>query len=378
MAVYPFASVLSIVLPPRWDVARHHPSVKSFNYMESAKITVPGVRIRGNSVAAWCSMHLLAKAGFAPEMERTSRPRLPAIMLSEGALWLIRDVFDGPDLFRSSHRITKRVVQWGRGAEPMVFDHAANVVSERDLLSELEQVQEAGPAPGPQSAASFTIFASRPLPDGPIEHCFGSRTAFAAPVRLKDWRDSASCWIESLEDGWLFLIPNAAESGWLLSVGCSPQALGERSRLIGVRIASLGETAGEFSTSPRIVSPICGAGWLACGTAGMAFDPICGDGTAHAVREAILAAAVVKAISVGEDEAPLLRHYEARLVAGFQRHLMTSTDFYRLGNSGPWWDHELALAGRGLEWCASRANHLGPFRYRLSGFELLSIDKSPA
>jgi hypothetical protein len=87
---------------------------------------------------------------------------------------------------------------------------------------------------------------------------------------------------------------------------------------------------------------------------------------------------VVKAISEGGDESGLRRHYEARLVAGFQRHLMTSMDFYRSGNSGPWWEQELALLQQGLEWCAGVANGYGPFRYRLSGFELHSIDKHPA
>lgn len=309
-------------------------------------------------------------------MERNSRARLPAIMLSEAALTLMRDVFEKPDLYRWAHRISRRVVQWGQNAEAQAFDHHAVVVSEAELLSELER-----PLGNPRSQTDgfdFTIFASRPLPEGTEEQCFGSRVASAAPVRLKDAKDSAACWIESLEDGWLFLIPNAADSGWLLSVGSSPQALGERSRLIAPRIAGLGEQAGEFSASPRIVSPLTGPGWLACGTAGMAFDPICGDGTAHAVREAILAAAVIKAISGGKDAPAVLRHYESRLIAGFNRHLVSSMDFYRSGNSGPWWDREIALAEQGVEWCAAKVNSLGPFRYRLSGFELLSIDSSLA
>lgn len=307
-------------------------------------------------------------------LERTGRPRLPAIMLSDAALGLIRDVFDRADLFRSAHRITRRVVQWGHGAQPTAFDHSAAVVSEPELLGALDRRLE--PACGVEPL--FTIFASRPLPDGPVEHCFGSRMATAAPVRLGDPSDSSSCWIESLDDGWLFLIPNATDSGWLLSVGCSPQAIGERSSLIAGRIASVGEPAGEFSSSPRIMSPLSGPGWLACGTAGMAFDPICGDGTAHAVREAILASAVVKAISDGGDATDLLRHYDARLIAGFQRHLMTSMDFYRSGHGEAWWDRQVALSHQGLEWCAAQANSHGPFRYRLSGFELLSIDNHPA
>jgi hypothetical protein len=261
-------------------------------------------------------------------------------------------------------------VQWGPGAEPVAFDHAAAVVSERELLGELEQ--EVSATGGTGADGSFTIFAARPLPEGPGEHCFGSRTAFAVPVRLSDPRESTSCWIESLNEGWLFLIPNSADSAWWLSVGCAAGAIPQRSRLIAGRIASIGKPAGEFSSSPRIMSPLSGPGWLACGTAGMAFDPICGDGTAHAVRAAILASAVVKAILRGGDESGLRRHYEARLMAGFQRHLMTSMDFYRSGNSGPWWDQERALLQQGLEWCAGMAAGYGPFRYRLSGFELRS------
>ena len=110
----------------------------------------------------------------------------------------------------------------------------------------------------------------------------------------------------------------------------------------------------------------------------MAFDPLCGDGTAHAIREAILAAAVVKAISAGGDAKQLLHHYEARLTAGFQRHLAASLDFYRSGNSGKWWDRQTAFLRQGLEWCGDRLTEYGKFRYQLAGFELRSIDNHPA
>ena len=334
------------------------------------------IGIRGDSVAAWCCTHLLTKAGFKPALERTARPRLPAIMLSDAALALIRDVFERPDLFHTAPRITRRVVKWGKNAEALAFDHAAVVVSERELLSDLEQqIERVEPAKG---ETDFTIFASRPLPQEPVDHCFGSRTASAVQVRLKEPCDSTSCWIESLDAGWLFLIPNAVDSGWLLSVGCSLQALPESSRLIAERIASMSDGSGQFPASPRIVSPLSGAGWLACGTAGMAFDPICGDGTAHAVREAILAAAVVRAIAGGGDAQKLLCHYEARLTVGFQRHLAASWDFYQSGNGGPWWKKELDLLRDGLEWCAEKLNSYGEFRYQLNGFELRLIDNKRA
>ncbi len=72
------------------------------------------------------------------------------------------------------------VVKWGRNAERVAFDHAAAVVS--------------APA-GDES--DFTLIASRPLPADTVEHYSGSLIASGVPVRLKDARDSASCWIES-------------------------------------------------------------------------------------------------------------------------------------------------------------------------------------
>jgi 2-polyprenyl-6-methoxyphenol hydroxylase-like FAD-dependent oxidoreductase len=247
------------------------------------------------------------------------------------------------------------------------------VVSEPELLGELQQGLELCEQP-PHGDTAFTIFASRPLPEASSELCFGSRTAHAAQIRLLDASDSSSCWIESLEAGWLFLIPNAADSGWLLSVGCSPEASLQQSTLIAGRIASAKEPSAEFPASPRILSPLSGPAWLACGTAGMAFDPICGDGTANAVREAILASAVVKAIAAGGDVKELLHHYEARLILGFQRHLASSLNFYQPGHGGSWWQTESALLTQGLEWCAGQMRDHSEFRYQLRGFDLMRID----
>jgi len=342
--------------------------------MISVKNAPMKVIVRGNSVAAWCCARILQEAGMKPALELTGRSRLPAIMLSENALSLIRDVFGQPALFRTAPRITRRIVKWGPDAEPRALDHEAIVVSEQELLAGLQQGID---LPDPGERADFTIYASRPLPGETVEHTFGSRIASAIGVQLKDAADSSSCWIESLEEGWLFLIPTAVDSAWLLSVGCPPESILDRSRVIAERIASMDGAAGAFPASPRILSPLCGPGWLACGTAGMAFDPICGDGTAHAIREAILAAAVVQAIAGGGNEASLLSHYESRLTVGFQRHLASCVDFYRSGGSGTWWDHELDALYRGLQWCSARMEHRGKFRYQLIGFELKEVAPGP-
>ncbi len=109
---------------------------------------------------------------------------------------------------------------------------------------------------------------------------------------------------------------------------------------------------------------------LACGTAAMAFDPLCGDGTSHAVREAILAAAIIQAAANGENEEELRSHYETRLLAGFGRHLALCSQFYKTGHRGPWWEQELKSLEEGMAWCGQQLGSRRDFHYQLNGFEL--------
>ena len=105
----------------------------------------------------------------------------------------------------------------------------------------------------------------------------------------------------------------------------------------------------------------------------MTFDPICGDGTAHAVREAILASAAVKAAMRGGDLARLVQHYENRLTAAFLRHLVHCVEYYAAVR-GEWWEKEAAAAKEGIEWCSGRLGGDPKFHYRLNGLELEAID----
>jgi len=321
------------------------------------------VIIRGDGVASYCCAYLLNKAGFRVDLERVDRPRLPVILLGEQALALIRDIFQQPGLFSDAPRVRKRVVAWGPNAPPIEVEHSAVVVSEESLLNGIRPaIRSDG------KDAAWTIFASRPLPAPAVEHRFGSRTASAVPAKLNEGSDPCACWIESLEDGWLFLVP-----GWLLSVGAPAETLLAKSRAIAPVIAQMGTSSGEFPAYARIASPLAAPGWLACGTAAIGFDPICGDGTAHAIREAILASAVIRAIANGGSQADLIAHYETRLTAGFQRHLMLCRQFYSTGGTSPLWRRELAAIDQGIQWCdAKLANHAS-FRYQLRGFELEAV-----
>jgi hypothetical protein len=328
------------------------------------------VIIRGDGVAAYCCAHLLTKAGFQVDLEPVDRPRLPVILLSEQALALIRHIFDQPGLFADRPRIRKRVVAWGAVAKAIEVEHSAVVVSEAALLDAIRPagVGKSADAARTNACATWTIFAARPLPAPSVEHCFGSRTASAVPVTLNENSDPEACWIESLEDGWLFLV-----AGWLLAVGAPAERLLGASRMIAREVARIGVTSGEFPAYARITSPLCAPGWLACGTAAMAFDPICGDGTAHAIREAILASAVIRALAEGGPSDDLLSHYEARLTAGFRRHLMLCRQFYLSGGTGSLWRSELDAIDRGIQWSDAKLGAHASFRYQLRGFELEAV-----
>ena len=321
------------------------------------------VAIDGVGVAASCCAHLLSAAGLGISWMRPMRPRVPAIVVSQATQALMADVFEQPDLFRGAHRLERRIVAWGPEAEPVALPHAAVVVSEEALVARTEPrvLPEAG------GAAEWTVFATYPFPGTRSEFCFGRRHACAVGVEMKD-PGAGCCWVESLESGWLFLIP-----GWLIAVGGAPDGLLAASRLVAAQIRGVTGEQAEFPAYPRIADPLCGPGWLACGSAAMAFDPICGDGSGNAVREAILASAVIRAAARGEPAEPLLAHYQRRLLAGFLRHLELSLEFYRSGHGGAWWERETQALEQGVAWCSEELARMPAFRYRLEGFELLPV-----
>jgi hypothetical protein len=325
------------------------------------------ITVRGDGVAAHCCARLLEAEGLHVTLQRPPRPKLPAIMIGATTQKLFVDVFGQSDLFREFPVINRRVVAWGPGSDPRVLPHSAVIASEQDLL---DRLQTQSGAPCDAGPAGWTIVASRPLPELCDEQHFGSRTARAAPVRLREGADRSACWVESLENGWLFLMPDGQEAGWLLAVGDFDGFEFGESRLMNYQVAEIAGAHSEFRADPRISWPLCGHGWLACGAGALAFDPLCGDGSGHAIREAILAAAVVRAVQLGEDQEELLAHYRSRLLAGFKRHLEVCEEFYRTGGSTSWWQAQLEAVRTGLSWCARELTSGPGTQYQLRGFDL--------
>ncbi|MFT4045967.1 MAG: hypothetical protein QM661_04645 [Solimonas sp.] len=334
------------------------------------------VSIRGHGVAALCCARLLSRAGFVAQRQVAVRTAaVPAILLGAAGLALLRDVLGLPALFADRPRVIRRMVSWG-GGDPVAFPHDAVVVSG----DELDAALRADIAPASESTADLTIHTAAPFPAGGLRH-FGARRGQVARVAYLHEEDAMSCWMEAVAAGWLFCIPAGTGAGWLLAVGATPESLLGQSRHLGSRIALLPDASpaagvAGFDTHPRILDALQGPDWLACGTAAVAFDPICGDGTAQAVREAILAAAAVAAIRDGQPAEAVRLHHESMLIAAMRRHLKLCGEFYLKGGKGEWWQAQLAALVEGHDWCSRRLAPRPPPRYALQGYRLVPCEKA--
>ena len=324
--------------------------------------------IRGDGVAARCCLRLLAPPEFRLRAEMGVRPRLPAIMIGESTQKLVQDIFQSDELFTGLPRIRRRAVAWGKTGT-MVLPHSAVIVPEQVLLDRLPCAASDG-GNGDDATAAWCVLAARPLPEGLVEHQFGARTASAWKVRLAGSAEPETCWIESLDRGWLFLLPCGDATGWLLAVGEVVRSLLSQSRLVAAIIDDLQAEAGSFPCHPRIAEPVAEPGWMACGTGAIGFDPLCGDGCGYAAREAILVSAVVRAVAAGISAEAAVAHYRARLIAGFQRHLEVCRSFYTTGGTSDWWKVEADALEQGVAWCGRQLQAAGNFRFRLNGFDL--------
>jgi len=333
------------------------------------------VVIRGGGIAPACLRHLLREGGVEAELEPSPRSGVPALLVGARTQGLVKDLFRGADLFVGLPRIDWRIVQWGEKDKPTRVPHNAVSVTETELRERLHS--HASQQPVRLATEEWTLFTSAPLPSLGVQHCFGRRTATVAPVRFSDRAERSACWIESLEDGWLFALPGAERKGWLIAVGAPQETLLSQSRLVSARISAIGDVEGPFPAFPAISDPLCGPGWLACGRAAMAFDPLCGDGTGNAIRGSILASAVVRAALAGQDQSKeqeeFRAHFSARLISGFLKHLEICRPFYVTGGTGPWWRAELELLDQGIEFCRQRLRESRPARFRLAGADLVRL-----
>jgi hypothetical protein len=120
---------------------------------------------------------------------------------------------------------------------------------------------------------------------------------------------------------------------------------------------------------------LCGPQWLSCGSAAIGFDPLCGDGTGHTIRESILACAVASHSSAAISADQLLWEYRMRLWRGFRRHLELCLRYYESGGEGPWWQAQCAELHDGIRWLSERHPPFSLGQLQLNGY---TLQRTPA
>ncbi|WP_420383774.1 hypothetical protein [Novosphingobium sp.] len=333
-------------------------------------------------------------------------------MLGEQAQHLLRDVFAGQvaltTALSQAHPIKRRIVRWGSD-EPHAVPHSALVIGgsrlESALREQLPSPSGEGPGVGalPTRQGMSAFPASPDIADSPHPNPspkgegltsanfvlstkappastllrFGRREAAATPVALQPGTDPHAALVEAIDQGWLFLIPTGAKDGWLLTVGALPEDALRESRLVATAVAATADTAIRFETAPRILGHPATPGDLTLGTAALAFDPICGDGVATAVRGGILAAAIAAelATETALDRAAMIGHYRAMLIAAMRRHLAVSAPFYERGGQGTWWREQAEATARGHAWCTRQLAAAGEAQFVLIGDRIALRDR---
>ena len=329
------------------------------------------IAIRGEGIAGYCCGALLQEQSAELIGSDGGRARLPAVLISEGTQRLLLDIFRDDHLFEGLPRIRKRIVAWDdKPAE--AFSHSAVIVAEQVMRQRLRAKVSAEVKPETK-AADWTIFTAKAAELQVEELRCGSRVASVVEVTLADSADKEACWAESTDGGWVFLIATGDGKGSLICTGGEPQSLLARSRVIGKEVGAVSSEAGEFPAYPRIASPLYGENWLACGAAAMFFDPLSGEGTGNAVRQAILAAASVRAILRGEPADGVLGEFSLRMRLGFLRHLEICREFYRVKSEAAFWREELAMLESGIVSVKKEIEKQSAPRYRLVDFDLARI-----
>ena len=321
------------------------------------------IAIEGAGIAAVCAARLLSSAGLAISTQATAAPRPASILIGETTQTLLADISQHPNLFAGFHPIRRRIVAWGpQATQPHELPHSALAVPEAVLLHRLATA----PAHLGQPPA-WRILAQRTTS---TEHHFGTRIASVQAVELRPTAFPDACWVESVPSGWLFLLALGEGRATLISVGAGLDSLLSESRLAAAQIERTTGAPAPFPAYPRICPALCGPGWLACGSAAMSFDPICGEGAGHAVREAILASASFspRLPANPKKSSPVTI---PRVSSAPFAPLETCLTFYQRpfrSVVGP----GDSLLDRGLAWCRTDSA-APPYRYRLSGFSLEAL-----
>lgn len=400
--------------------------------------------VTGEGVAGLTIAYLLRRHGWrvtlGPARARGApAARGPMLVLRDATMHLLCDVW-GLDLdaLPDRHRLVTRIVQTNgidRSARPqvlpdtgwtiavgalqdrlreVVFDagitrHAAAIDREyrEDRKRDDREVRE--DRDDRVDIEAWQIDASgRAATAGAGSWSGGRRMIVAAHAELHAATANDGWSFESIPDGWLLVAPLAARRAMVQLMTPVPRDESDsadapdgrarvldralsNSRLARAMVSRLDSHCGTWSAAPAFVDPWPAPRALRVGDATMAFDPICGDGTGHAIRGAVLATAALNAIeddrsshrnrnnrnsrsNSGDAFASSIRdHYRQRLRLAFLDHLRTCLELYSSFTPAEPWVEDLRHMTAAHDALQDGAPTADTFRYRLVDSRLLPM-----
>ena len=324
-------------------------------------------------MAGLTAARLLARKGVevrlhAPAASAAPTPRPVTLSMNTarllGELWELE-----PGALGGAWRIEDRLVYWGEDGGPVRLPEAAISVDLGHLTRALHNRlvsdgQVAWMRTDAEADDCLWHLDARGRQTGdtgaPAALAAGRRVGLVAAEVPADSRQARTSRIEALSSGWVYIGPCARDRAIVQAV--LPEAPadpgdGLTRLLVEARLAAAGPIASPpvlRAAAPRLARPVTSGRRLRIGDAALALDPLAGDGVGHALRGALLAVAVLRAVARGEPEAACLVHYAQRLNLAFVRHLKRCLEFYARGrHAGMWADERrmmtaaLARAGRG-------------------------------
>ena len=312
------------------------------------------VIVRGSGVAALTIARLLDIQGWSVRLEQGAPARRLCLLLSETTAGLLAALWNDPLLLAGAHRIRERAVSWGPASEADTVAAPGVAISANELARRLAASLRLAPASADDVSDAAWIVDARPDSSettGAAKpmRTFGHRHAWVAQAMLRAASRSDLCVIETVRDGWVFLLPAGTGRASLQFVSIpsitpppAPNEAVAATRTIRKAIDGIGEWSDPMPCMPRARLPPACPGRISIGEAALGFDPISGDGVGHALRGTVLAAMSLHAIANGTPIAECLDGYASTLRRAMAHHLKTCLGLY--GDAQGWHDEVGAMA----------------------------------
>ncbi|MGR9053868.1 MAG: hypothetical protein ACU84J_14575, partial [Gammaproteobacteria bacterium] len=322
----------------------------------------------------------------------SARRKAPFLLLNDVCTSLLQTIFPDVDWNRQGYALTHRQVLWGRKTQADIVVQPAFAIDGERLLGILENYclsldgvsiiasDARKPASGEEA---YAWYVNPPSVDHIVETTdTGKRVLLSGYCRLMPVADPRHCYMESVADGWLFLVPVASDRAVVQAMLPQPpddpaqalEALLRQSRLIAASVTEL-TALDVFPAAPSLCLPLVTENVLRLGERAVKLDPVSGEGTPFALRTALLAAAVAAGCRDGVNHA-LFAHYTHRLMTAFLSHLAGCIRFYTEAfGDNPIWRKELhTMIGTHHE----LEDHYRPLlqrtaTHRLEGFNLVTL-----